>query len=188
MRWPGFDEIAWKARIARMIAEVVPAGGSVILAADRDAGAVDATRANAERAGVGGDIELRRQSITALELPPAPGWLVTNPPYGVRVGDSGPLRNLYAGLGKVLRTHGAGWTVGMLSADRALERQVGVALSEVFRTSNGGIPVRLIRGSVADVTVRNVPGSYRSQRRKTRSGGGQPGDGVRTGGAGDVDD
>ena len=148
MRWPGFDEFAWKGRVARAVAEVVPATPSAIVGADRDAGAMAATLANAERAGVAGDIEMRQQSISALELPASPGWLVTNPPYGVRVGESAPLRNLYAGLGKVLRSRGSGWTLGMLSADRALEGQVGVSFSEVFRTSNGGIPVRLIRAHV----------------------------------------
>ncbi len=149
MRWPGFDEIAWKGRVARAMSEVVPAGTSAILAADRDAGAMAATLANAERAGVAADVEMRQQSISALDLPATPGWLVTNPPYGVRVGESAPLRNLYAGLGKVLRARGSGWTLGMLSADRALEGQIGVAFSEVFRTSNGGIPVRLVRAHVA---------------------------------------
>jgi hypothetical protein len=36
----------------------------------------------------------------------------------------------------------------MLSADRALERQTGFPFAEVFRTSNGGIPVRLLRARV----------------------------------------
>jgi len=162
MRWPGFDEFAWKGRVARAVAEVVPAAPSAIVAADRDAGAMAATLANAERAGVAGDIEMRQQSISALELPASPGWLVTNPPYGVRVGESAPLRNLYAGLGKVLRSRGPGWTLGMLSADRALEGQVGVSFSEVFRTSNGGIPVRLVRAHVGGGIVKEPRGPLRT--------------------------
>src|SRR4030065_126974 len=34
--------------------------------------------------------------------PPSSGWVVTNPPYGVRVSTNRDLRNLYAQIGKVL--------------------------------------------------------------------------------------
>jgi hypothetical protein len=36
----------------------------------------------------------------------------------------------------------------MLTADRALERQVGVTFRDLLRTSNGGIPVHLVAGAV----------------------------------------
>jgi putative N6-adenine-specific DNA methylase len=71
--------------------------------------------------------------------------LVTNPPYGRRVGDRRELRNLYAQVGKLARTSFTGWTVGMLSADRMLEGQTGLRFEEVLRFANGGIPVRVLR-------------------------------------------
>jgi putative N6-adenine-specific DNA methylase len=81
-----------------------------------------------------------------VEPPPGPGWLVVNPPYGVRVGESGGLRNLYAALGRLARDRLPGWRLALLSADRRLEAQVGIPLHEVLRTRNGGIPVRLVVG------------------------------------------
>jgi putative N6-adenine-specific DNA methylase len=148
MNWPGFDDHAWADRVAAARDGVTASAPAPILGADRDAGAIQAARANADRAGVGGDIEWREQSVSALELPEAPGWIVSNPPYGVRVGESAPLRNLYAQLGKVARDRARGWTLVLLSADRALEGQVGIRFADVLRTSNGGIPVRLVRGVV----------------------------------------
>ena len=74
--------------------------------------------------------------------------MVINPPYGVRVGERGPLRNLYAALGRTLRARAPGWTLALLSPDAGLERQVGFPLDELLRTSNGGIPVRLVAGRV----------------------------------------
>jgi putative N6-adenine-specific DNA methylase len=56
--------------------------------------------------------------------------------------------DLYAALGNVLRARFAGWTVGVLSPDEQLERQMGLALRERFATVNGGIPVRLLTGEV----------------------------------------
>lgn len=148
MGWAGFDDGAWPQRVAAAIAGAAPRSPVPIIGADRDAGAIAAAMSNAARAGVTGDIELRQHSISALDLPPGRGWIVSNPPYGVRVGDSAPLRNLYAQLGKMLRDRAPGWTLAMLTADRALERQVGVRFSDVLRTTNGGIPVRLVRGTI----------------------------------------
>jgi 23S rRNA G2445 N2-methylase RlmL len=55
---------------------------------------------------------------------------------------------LFARFGQVLRARCAGWQVAMLSGNRALEAQLGLALEDRFRTSNGGIPVRLVTGGV----------------------------------------
>jgi putative N6-adenine-specific DNA methylase len=74
---------------------------------------------------------------------------VTNPPYGVRVGDAARVRDLWARLGDVLRQRARGWRVALLSPDPALERQVGLPFTVVAQTSNGGIPVRLLVGDVA---------------------------------------
>jgi putative N6-adenine-specific DNA methylase len=144
LRWPGFDAERWAETVERARDAILPAATAPIVASDRDAGAVEAARANAARAGVEGDVELLARPLSALEAPAAPGWLVTNPPYGLRVGESAPLRNLYAALGRVARGRLRGWTVALLSADRAMERQTGLRLTEALRTRNGGIPVRLM--------------------------------------------
>jgi putative N6-adenine-specific DNA methylase len=115
----------------------------VIRGSDRDAGATRAALENAERAGVSADIDVTTCAISDVEPAGGRGWILTNPPYGVRVGDT-TVRNLYAQFGKVIRHIFPGWTVGMLSADRALERQVGIRFEQVFSTSNGGIPVRFV--------------------------------------------
>jgi 23S rRNA G2445 N2-methylase RlmL len=75
--------------------------------------------------------------------------VVTNPPYGVRVGEAGAVRDLYAALGNVVRARFGGWTVALLSPAAALDRQLGVRLRDRFSTVNGGIPVHLMTGQVA---------------------------------------
>ncbi len=145
MRWPAFDSTTWQALLDRADAEVLARAPAPILGSDRDAGAVRAAVANAERAGVLGDIEFRQVPLSTLRAPAGPGWLVTNPPYGVRVGEADRLRDLYARLGSVLGTEFAGWAAVMLSANRALEAQTGRPWQEIWRSRNGGIPVRLVR-------------------------------------------
>ncbi len=149
MDWPDMDAALWESLRAEAMAHVLDRPRAPIVASDRDAGAVEATRANAARAGVADDIVVRQQALSACALDDAPvGWLVSNPPYGVRVGDGRDLRNLYAQLGNVARRAFGGWTVALLSADRALERQTRLPLSTVLTTRNGGLPVRLVVGTV----------------------------------------
>jgi len=121
----------------------------VIAGSDRDEGAIRAATANAERAGVKDAITLAVHTLSAASFPEAErGFVVTNPPYGVRVGDVDRVRNLWARFGQTLRERAPGWRVALLSPDPALERQLGIPLRLVAQTSNGGIPVRLVSGEV----------------------------------------
>jgi putative N6-adenine-specific DNA methylase len=150
MDWPAFDAAAWQALLDRADGEALPTAPAPIVGADRDAGAIRASIANAERAGVLGDITFLQAPLSSLQPPAGPGLLVTNPPYGVRVGEADRLRDLYARLGAVLQQRFAGWTAAMLSANRSLERQTRSSWEEIWRTRNGGIPVRLVRTAPHD--------------------------------------
>ncbi|HJR62991.1 MAG TPA: class I SAM-dependent RNA methyltransferase [Gemmatimonadaceae bacterium] len=143
--WPERDPGRWSALIEEASSRALARAPAPIQGSDRDAGAIDAARANAERAGVAADVELVRRPISAIEPPAGAGWIVTNPPYGTRVGERDALRDLYATLGTVVRRRCPGWSVSMISASARLERQTGLAFQELARTRSGGIPVRLLR-------------------------------------------
>ena len=146
MDWPSFDEAGW-ARLCK------GADGDVIdrcpplLGGDRDAGAVAATLANAASAGVGAQVAVHQQAVSELVLPTAKGWVVTNPPYGERVGGT-DVRDLYARFGAVLRDGGAGWHVAVLASSRTPVDQMRLPLVPVLSLSNGGIPVAVHTGTV----------------------------------------
>lgn len=147
-RWPSFDPAGLRAAVARAEDRILPRAPVPIVGADRDAGAIEAATGNAARAGVLDDITFRRAAVSALEPPPGPGVIVTNPPYGVRVGRSRDLRDLYARLGQVLRRRCPGWRVALLSARAELAAQTKLDLSTALSTTNGGLRVRLLTGSV----------------------------------------
>jgi putative N6-adenine-specific DNA methylase len=145
--WPAHDPARWTAAVDRAREEILPAAPVPIHGSDRDAGAIQAAHSNAERAGVASDLTLTVAPLSAVEPPAGTGWVISNPPYGVRVGESAPLRNLYATLGRFGGRRMPGWTLALLSANRQLEIQTGVRCTETLRTTNGGIPVRLIVGT-----------------------------------------
>ena len=153
MDWPSFQPEVWQALLAEAEAArrdtAPPLWGS-----DRDLGAIEAARANAERAGVAGHVRFERRAISALEAPPGRGRVVTNPPYGVRVSESGDLRNLDAQFGKTLRARCPGWHVGLLTNDQRLARATGLRFDEhrTLRFVNGGLSVSLMQGEVVPST------------------------------------
>jgi len=172
-KWTETPANTWTKARDNARAEGLPKAAAPIIAADRDEGAITNARANAARAGVLGDIEFRCASLSALEVPDltaapaqddsaptrasadadgAPrGLLLANPPYGIRVGETKALRDLFARFGQVARERCAGWRVALLSADRGLDAQVKLPFTDVFATSNGGIAVRLVAADVPQV-------------------------------------
>lgn len=147
MDWPGFQPSAWEA-VAQPPA---PAGPPPVLwASDRDAGAVQAARANAERAGVATQITFAEHALSAFTPPPGEGWIVTNPPYGLRVSEAGALRDLYARFGEVLRERCPGWRVAFLCPEARLAHATGLRLdpNQAPPLAHGGLRVRLWQGRV----------------------------------------
>lgn len=148
-RWPTVPRTLGEHVRARLAEEALASTEAIIVGSDRDAGAITAATSNAERAGVTRDVRWAERALSAAQFPDSPGgWIVTNPPYGVRVGEGDQVRDLWAQLGNVLRDRAAGWRVALLSPDTALERQLKIPLRVAATTSNGGIPVRVMVGDV----------------------------------------
>ena len=148
MRWPSYDAELWTRLLAEARASELPNAPAPIVGSDRDAGAIEAATANAARAGVAADVSFVQHSLSASEAPAGTGWIVTNPPYGVRVGAPESVRDLYAQLGNVARAVFQGWGIGFLSPDRSLDTQPRIAVTPAFETTNGGIKVRFLSGLV----------------------------------------
>ncbi len=147
MRWRVFQPEMWdtlrREAAAGELSFTIP-----IIGSDRDAGVIKAAIANAGRAGVDEQIRFLRQSISELTSPGKQGWIVTNPPYGVRTGAKNDLRNLYARFGQICRQRFPGWRITMLCKTEALAKQTGFHFGKILHLDNGGIPVLLLTGYV----------------------------------------
>jgi putative N6-adenine-specific DNA methylase len=145
--WPGFDA-ALASRLAAEAEAAALGSGPPIRGSDRDAGAIESARANAEAAGVGSEIAFEQRAISDFEPPQGTGWIVCNPPYGVRLRGGGDLRDLYARFGAVLRRRCPGWRVALLCADARLLRASELPLEPRASWRNGGLKVEVFTGAV----------------------------------------
>jgi putative N6-adenine-specific DNA methylase len=152
MDWPGFAPSAFNDQLSAVRAQQSTISNQesaiCIQASDRDAGAIRMAHENAARAGVEAAIEFKCQAVSSITPPPGPGWVVTNPPYGVRVSQGRDLRNLYAQFGNVLRRVCHGWNVAVLCNDPVLLGQMHMELDTTLGFVNGGIGVKVAKGIV----------------------------------------
>ncbi|WP_445621218.1 bifunctional 23S rRNA (guanine(2069)-N(7))-methyltransferase RlmK/23S rRNA (guanine(2445)-N(2))-methyltransferase RlmL [Kushneria sp. Sum13] len=155
--WAGHDETQWqevhgeaahRARVGQHDCQITFCGR------DHNLRAVEASRANAERAGVASLIHIEHGD--ALSNPPVmtPGLVVTNPPYGERLGELPALISLYQGLGALLREHFTGWSVALLTGDPKLGHRLGMKAHRQYAFKNGSLDTKLL---LIDVHARATP-------------------------------
>ena len=145
--WPSFDTGAW-ASVAGSVQAAYEAATSAdavrpeILASDRDPAMVAATMANAARAEVDHLITAEERVVSHLRGRDGTGLIITNPPYGKRLG-SAKLARLYGRLGAVARERLPGFDLAVLTAHRKLALQADAAAEPVLTFRHGGLGVRL---------------------------------------------
>ncbi|MBV1836192.1 class I SAM-dependent RNA methyltransferase [Acetobacter estunensis] len=139
-----FDAQAWEKM--RSVQSVRPPAAR-FYGSDRDAGAIRMSRDNAERAGVAAWTEFMERTISEITPPEGPpGLVITNAPYGNRIGDRKRLMPLYRALGQVLLARFGGWRVGLVTTERHLAEATGLPfLAPEAPVPHGGLRVTLFR-------------------------------------------
>jgi 23S rRNA (guanine2445-N2)-methyltransferase / 23S rRNA (guanine2069-N7)-methyltransferase len=108
--------------------------------------------ANGAQAGVADWLHVEKRSLSEIVPPPTAaagqgdtGLIVTNPPYGERIGAESGLPALYSELGGVLRDRFQGWQAAILTGNPPLARNLGIYAKRTHRFFNGTIECRLLR-------------------------------------------
>ena len=143
--WPMAGRADWAGRRERLRAAVRPRAPVAIVGSDLNAGALGTARRNARRAGVPEDLRLERVDV-AVASPGtlAPGLVVGNLPYGLRVGAREGLELFDRALARTLTGPFGRWRRALLVDDEArLARAGGSAPHRIHRLVNGGLPVVL---------------------------------------------
>ncbi len=140
-----FDRSLWRETQDRLRGERREAPAAPIVASDVDAGYVELARRSAIAARVERDIRFGVVRVQDVEPPAGQGLLVTNLPYGERIGAvAGDVAQLYAEIGDVLKHRFAGWRAVMLAAAASPWKAIGLRPARSTTLMNGSIPCRLL--------------------------------------------
>ena len=151
--WPDFQPGTW-ASVAGSIAESMDSAlepGPIHLS-DRSQEMVGAARRNAERAEVEDRISFDTHVVSHLKGRDSGGIVVTNPPYGKRVGRS-ELNGLYSRLGAVVRERLPQHGLVLLTPDAKLAKSADGRVRSIAKFRHGGLPVEIFRRPVFEAAA-----------------------------------
>jgi putative N6-adenine-specific DNA methylase len=154
-----WDRMLANAKKAEKPVEPLPIHGSDLYGRSLGHAALNLREAGLEEA-----VKLKQVNLLELGAPAAHGAIVTNPPYGVRLGEKEKLAEFYPELGDALKKKFSGWTAYIFSGDPDLAKLIRLQPSRKTVLFNGALECRLYE-------YRMVPGGNRP--------GSKPGAGAR---------
>jgi putative N6-adenine-specific DNA methylase len=137
MDWRTLDKRIWQQEREAAIAREYH-GDYRILGADIDPKAIAIAKANAERAGVADIIRFDTADARAFDRATERGVIVTNPPYGERIGEKQEAETLYRSFGEAYRKL-KNWQLYLLSSHTEFERCFGAEADKKRKLYNGMI-------------------------------------------------
>jgi 23S rRNA (guanine2445-N2)-methyltransferase / 23S rRNA (guanine2069-N7)-methyltransferase len=120
----------------------------MIMGGDQDKSAVEAAQANIEAAGLSDRIQVIHRDLqnwaTVAQTLPDVGLLVSNPPYGQRIGDAASLHNVYEELGDLVNQHLPAWRTTIITDNAQLGKLTGLTLFDSKPFDNGPIACEVL--------------------------------------------
>lgn len=138
-----YDAAIWEKLKAQAASEEKPVVPLEIYGSDLYGRTLDNTRKNLESAGLEGAVQLKQANLLEVSAPKPSGKLVTNPPYGVRLGDKDELAKFYPELGHLLKQKFSGWTAYIFSGDPELAKLIRLKPTRKTVLYNGQLECRL---------------------------------------------
>jgi 23S rRNA (guanine2445-N2)-methyltransferase / 23S rRNA (guanine2069-N7)-methyltransferase len=118
-----------------------------IVGYDQDPRVVAIAWQNIERAGLKEFIHVEKRELSNFQIPEGmqEGLLITNPPYGERLGEVKQLEELYRDLGRMFEQHLPNWSCGIFTGNADLGRKIGWRSHKQYKLLNGAIESQLIQ-------------------------------------------
>ena len=152
-----FDAPLWQALRTEADARRKPVVPLPIYGSDLYGDTLKLAHANLHAAGLDGAVQMKQANALEISAPAASGVLVTNPPYGERMGEQQELAEFYPKFGDALKQKFAGWNCYILSADMNLPKRIRLQVSRRTPLFNGALECRLFEYKI-------VAGSMRGPR------------------------
>jgi putative N6-adenine-specific DNA methylase len=149
-----FDAHRWRELWQRSAARQKPRVPLAIYGSDSLGDVLKAARVNLMAAGLEKVVSLKRANVLDISAPAKEGIIVTNPPYGVRLGEQQALAEFYPKLGDVLKKQFSGWRAYLLSGDMRLPKLIRLAASKRTPLYNGALECRLFEYKMVEGGMR----------------------------------
>ena len=140
-----------------------------ISGSDHDQKMIRIAKANAARAGLESYVDFSVRALDdcqPMELPP--GLVVTNPPYGERLGETASLPMLYRSLGLMLKRCFPGWRAAVLTGEPQFSRYLGMRAHKTHTLFNGALKCKLLHCDISEksTAVTTVAADFANRLRK----------------------
>ena len=152
-----FDTALWQQLRAEAAARRQPPVQLPIYGSDLYGDTLKLAQANLRAAGLEEAVQLKQANALEISAPAETGVLITNPPYGERMGEQQELAKFYPKFGDALKQKFAGWNCYILSADMNLPKLIKLQVSKRTPLYNGALECRLFEYKI-------VAGSMRGPR------------------------
>ena len=152
-----FNAQKWRELLRQGGTRQKPKTPQAIYGSDLSGEVLKAARANLKAAHLENIVTLQRASVLDIAAPAKEGIIVTNPPYGVRLGEQQALAAFYPKLGDVLKKKFSGWRAYLLSADMRLPKLIRLAASRRTPLYNGALECRLFEYKMVEGSMRRNP-------------------------------
>lgn len=154
MQWKNFDKLLFESLKKSYQNMIIRQKFLRIYGSDKDLRAVRVSKKNLVLAGFENNIQLACQEFNEIKPPLDEGVLVTNPPYGERIGEDEALNNAYPEWARTLKQSFAGWRAYFLTNDFNMPKLMRLAPSKKTPLFNGALDCRLFE-------IKMVAGSNR---------------------------
>jgi putative N6-adenine-specific DNA methylase len=148
MRLKGFDRKVWEKVVMDAADQEIEEIDFKFYGSDIDRRVLQDAKENARRAGVDHVIEFRSESIATYAPPVEKGLMVTNPPYGARLGEEDLLKDVYKDLGHTLKHRFKGWDAWILSGNKDLILDMKLKATRKHFVYNGPLECRFLKYSM----------------------------------------
>jgi len=153
-KFNNFDQRGWRELSRQSTARQKPKSFFSIYGSDLSGAVLKAARANLMAAGLEKVVDLKQADVLEISAPAKEGVIVTNPPYGVRLGEQQALAEFYPKLGDALKKNFSGWRAYILSADMRLPKLIRLAASKRTPLFNGALECRLFEYKMVEGGMR----------------------------------
>ncbi len=137
MHLKNFDRSLWDQIVAIADNKIVRCEAK-IYASDESDMMINKARRNIRTLPFARSIELQTNDFRAIKKPSENGVVITNPPYGERIGEN--VEQLYKDLGDWMKQQMSGFDCWILSSNKDAFKSVGLKANRTIKLFNGSLP------------------------------------------------